>query len=103
MLKHKNMKEKIKVSIMSGSVSSDLDYHHGEVSLQDAICKLAQDFTGTNNCNLLQPEGSFGNRFDPAAIGSPRYVYVLPSKWLHKLFNDNDKLIYKYRLSDDRE
>ena len=37
-------------------------YHHGEVSLQETIIKLAQNFVGSNNLNLLVPIGMFGSR-----------------------------------------
>lgn len=32
-------------------------YHHGEASLQGTIMGLAQDFIGSNNINLLVPQG----------------------------------------------
>ena len=45
-----------------GYVSEKSAYHHGEQSLATTIIGMAQDFVGSNNINLLQPEGQFGTR-----------------------------------------
>lgn len=50
------------VSQLSGYVSEHSAYHHGEASLQGAIIGMAQDFCGSNNLNLLEPNGQFGTR-----------------------------------------
>jgi len=68
--------------------------------MEGAIVKLAQDFAGANNCNLLEPLGGFGIRYNPRNA-SPRYIYTKGSKWLSLLFDKNEKLIYEYNLSDD--
>jgi len=56
----KNITDVIKVAQLSGYVSAECGYHHGEVSLQGAIIGMAQDYTGSNNINLLYPDGNFG-------------------------------------------
>lgn len=61
---------------------------------------MAQNFAGTNNCNLLEPLGAFGVRFNPRSAAS-RYIYTKGSKWIKTLFDENEKLIYEYNLSDD--
>lgn len=48
-----NQTGEIKVAQLAGKVSERAAYHHGEVSLQESIVKLAQDFVGSNNINLL--------------------------------------------------
>ena len=58
----KNIKKVIKVAQLSGYVSAETGYHHGEASLQGAIINMAQDFVGSNNINLLYPDGNFGSR-----------------------------------------
>ena len=67
----------IKVVQLSGNVSENAAYHHGEASLNDTIVSLAQYFTGANNIPLLVPKGTFGSRArggkDSAA---PRYIYT---------------------------
>jgi DNA gyrase/topoisomerase IV subunit B len=59
MLKN-NITKSIKVAQLSGYVSAETSYHHGEASLQQAIISMAQDFIGTNNINLLYPDGNHG-------------------------------------------
>lgn len=50
------------VAQFSGYVSEHSAYHHGETSLAGTIIGMAQDFVGSNNINLLQPNGQFGTR-----------------------------------------
>jgi DNA gyrase/topoisomerase IV subunit B len=59
MLKN-NINKVIKVAQLSGYVSAETGYHHGEASLQGAIVSMAQDFVGSNNLNLLYPDGNHG-------------------------------------------
>ena len=94
----------IRVAQLSGYVSENAAYHHGEMSLQGAIVGMAQDFVGTNNINLLQPNGQFGTRImggnDSA---SARYIhtqlnpltdYIFPSKDFPLLdYVDDDGLL----------
>jgi DNA gyrase/topoisomerase IV subunit B len=57
----RNLTDKeIKVAQLAAYVAEQSSYHHGEVSLQGAIVNLAQDYVGSNNINLLQPNGQFG-------------------------------------------
>lgn len=85
-----NTNSDIKVSQMMAKVSETTQWLHGEVSLGGAIIGLAQDFTGSNNINVLSPEGNFGSRFmpDPAAV---RYIYTKKSDYFDKIFNPLDK------------
>ncbi len=45
------------VAQLAGYVAEHSAYHHGEASLQGTIVGLAQDFIGSNNINLLVPQG----------------------------------------------
>src|SRR6056300_810884 len=58
----KNLKDEMKVAQLAAYVAEKSAYHHGEVSLADTIVKLANDYTGSNNINLLEPCGQFGTR-----------------------------------------
>jgi DNA topoisomerase-2 len=42
---------------LSGYVAEHSAYHHGEVSLQQTIVNMAQNFVASNNINLLLPNG----------------------------------------------
>jgi hypothetical protein len=56
----RNLTSEIKVAQFSGYVSENSSYHHGEQSLNSALIGMAQNFTGSNNINLLEPHGQFG-------------------------------------------
>ena len=55
-------KKEVKVAQLAGSVGEKSAYHHGEASLMGTIINLAQDYVGSNNINLLMPNGQFGTR-----------------------------------------
>lgn len=86
----KNIKDEIKVSQLNSKVAEYSEYLHGDLS--SVIVNMAQNFTGTNNINLLHPEGSFGNRFSQVA-SAPRYIYTHKSKYFDNLFNKDDNNI----------
>lgn len=91
----------IKVAQLSGYVSEHSGYHHGEVSLQGAIVKMAQDFVGSNNMNILYPSGQFGTRLkggDDAS--SSRYIFTYVNDWVKDVFNKDDNKLLNY-LEDD--
>jgi DNA topoisomerase-2 len=58
----KGVVKEIKVAQLAGYVSEKTAYHHGEQSLTATIVGLAQNFVGSNNINLLDPNGQFGTR-----------------------------------------
>lgn len=87
-------KEELRVSQLAGYVSVDSAYHHGEASLQAAIVGLAQDFVGSNNINLLLPNGQFGSRVHGGKdAGQPRYIHTQLSPIVNKLFIKQDSAI----------
>ena len=47
----------MQVAQLSGYVSEQSAYHHGEASLQSTIVGMAQNFVGSNNINYLVPSG----------------------------------------------
>jgi len=73
----RNLVSEIKVAQLAGYVSETAAYHHGEVSLTGAIVGMAQNFVGSNNINLLSPNGQFGTRLQGGAdSASPRYIFT---------------------------
>ena len=97
----RNLRSEIKVAQLAGYVSEHGSYHHGEASLNGAIINLAQNYVGSNNINLLMPEGQFGSRLcggsDSAA---PRYIHTFLSKITHLLFNKDDQPLLKMTEDD---
>ena len=55
----RNFVKEAKIAHFSGYVSEHSAYHHGEQSLSSG---MAQDSMGSNNINLLLPNGQFGTR-----------------------------------------
>lgn len=74
----RNFKDEIKVAQLAGSVAELSAYHHGETSLMSTIINLAQNFVGSNNINLLMPNGQFGTRLQGGKdAASPRYIFTM--------------------------
>lgn len=91
----------LKVAQFSGYVSEHSSYHHGEASLNAAIVAMAQNFVGSNNINLLMPNGQFGTRLqggDDSA--SERYIFTLLNNLARTIFPDVDDAVLNY-LDDD--
>jgi DNA topoisomerase-2 len=97
----KNLTTEIKVAQFSGYVSEHSGYHHGEASLNAAIVGMAQNFVGSNNINLLMPNGQFGTRLQGGKdSASERYIFTQLNKITRTLFPDADDKILSY-LNDD--
>uniref|UniRef100_A0A6C0IXV3 DNA topoisomerase (ATP-hydrolyzing) n=1 Tax=viral metagenome TaxID=1070528 RepID=A0A6C0IXV3_9ZZZZ len=97
----RNLFNEMKVAQLAGYVSEKSAYHHGEKSLEGAIVGLAQNFTGSNNINILEPCGQFGTRLlGGKDAAQSRYIFTHLSKTTQLLFNHNDEPLYKY-LDDD--
>jgi DNA topoisomerase II len=97
----KNLNSEIKVAQFSGYVSEHSGYHHGEASLNTAIVGMAQNFVGSNNINLLMPNGQFGTRLQGGKdSASERYIFTCLNKITRSLFPSNDDNILQY-LNDD--
>ena len=97
----KNITSKLKVAQLSGYVAENSAYHHGEDSLNKTIISMAQDYCGSNNINLLVPEGQFGTRIANGDDASaPRYIYTYINPITRDIFNKNDESLLSF-LDDD--
>jgi DNA topoisomerase-2 len=97
----RRLTSEVKVAQFSGYVSEHSAYHHGEASLNGAIVNMAQTFIGSNNINLLEPNGQFGTRLsggDDSA--SERYIFTQLNPLTRALFPEADDAVLKY-LNDD--
>jgi len=98
----KKAKGEIKVAQLSGMVAGETDYHHGEVSLMSCIINMAQDYVGSNNINLLHPEGQFGTRrMGGKDSASPRYIYTHLSPITRTIYHEDDLPLLKYTEDDN--
>ena len=97
-------KKEVKVAQLAGSVAEKSAYHHGEVSLMETIIKLAQDFVGSNNINLLTPNGQFGTRrLGGSDHAAARYIFTQLSPLSRVLFPEIDDQLYEYNYDDNQQ
>ena len=97
----RKLTQELKVAQLAGYVSEQSAYHHGEVSLQNTIINLAQNYVGSNNINLLYPGGQFGTRLMGGKdSASPRYIFTRLSKITRAIFPEADDHLLEY-LDDD--
>ena len=97
----RKLKAEIKVAQLSGYVAEHSAYHHGEASLQSTIVGLAQNFVGSNNINLLLPNGQFGTRNQGGKeAASARYIFTQLSSVTRHLFNEHDDNVLTF-LEDE--
>lgn len=99
----RKLTKEIKVAQLAGYVAEHSEYHHGEQNLADTIIGMAQTFVGSNNINLLLPNGQFGTR----AMGgkdsaSARYLHTALNKITRCIFPEADDHILNYIEEDGR-
>ena len=94
----------IKVCDLAGLVSQTVSYHHGDASLQGAIIGMAQNFVGSNNINLLLPNGQFGTREQGGSDhASARYINTQLNPIVPSLFRADDLNILEYVYDDGKK
>ncbi|KAK9236641.1 DNA topoisomerase [Lipomyces kononenkoae] len=99
----RNLKTEIRVAQLAGYVSEQSAYHHGEQSLIQTIVSMAQDFVGSNNLNLLLPNGCFGTRATGGKDASaPRYIFTELTPLTRKIFHVDDEPTLNYLTDDDK-
>ncbi|PIZ05957.1 MAG: hypothetical protein COY57_04510, partial [Flavobacteriales bacterium CG_4_10_14_0_8_um_filter_32_5] len=95
---------KIKVAQLGAYISENTHYQHGEASLYGTIIKMAQNFVGTNNINLLKPLGNFGfRRAGGKEAASERYIFTQLNKLTPLLFKREDSYILEKQFEDNDE
>ena len=91
----------IRVAQLSGYVSEQASYHHGEASLQGTIVGMAQNYVGSNNINLLQPNGQFGTRIMGGSdSASARYIHTQLNPLVDYIYPSVDFPLLDY-INDD--
>ena len=100
----KNLREEIKVAQLVGYISEHTAYHHGEQSLAGTIVAMAQNFVGSNNINLLMPNGQFGTRNKGGKdSASSRYIFTDLNKVTRHIFNQNDSPLMDYIFEEGQK
>jgi DNA topoisomerase-2 len=99
----RGLRSEIKVAQLAGYVSEHAAYHHGEASLNSTITGMAQNFVGSNNLNLLVPNGQFGSRLMGGQdAAQPRYIHTYLEPIVDSMFKKDDSGILKH-IDDDGE
>jgi DNA topoisomerase II len=86
-----------------GYISEHAAYHHGDQSLTMTIVNLAQDFVGSNNLNLLLPNGQYGTRDQGGKDhASSRYIFTEPARIARTILHpDDDPLLNNLKEDND--
>lgn len=92
--------DEVKVTQLAGATSEKADYHHGETSCEAAIVHLAQRFVGSNNVNLLEPNGQFGTRLGND-VGASRYLMTKVAPIARRFFRKDDDGVVLFRKTDN--
>jgi len=93
----------IKVAQFAGYIGCETEYHHGEMSLTEAIVGMAQNWPTSNNINLLEPKGNFGSRsMQGKDSASPRYIFTNINKLAHYIYREEDEPILKYIIEEGK-
>ena len=97
----RNLKNEIKVAQLAGYVSEHACYHHGETSLYECIIGMAQNYVGSNNIELLVPNGQFGTRLQGGKDASaPRYIWTKMDELTPLIFHPDDSPLLDYKIDD---
>ncbi|KAI0264983.1 DNA topoisomerase [Gloeopeniophorella convolvens] len=98
----RKLKKEIKVAQLVGYISEHAAYHHGEQSLTMTIVNLAQDYVGSNNLNLLLPNGQYGTRDQGGKDhASARYIFTEPAPITRTIFHPADDPLLSYLKEDN--
>jgi DNA gyrase/topoisomerase IV subunit B len=87
----KNITSEMKVAQVTGLITAETSYHHGETSMEGTIVGMAQNFVGSNNINLLYPSGMFGTRMAGGSDSAQsRYIFTNLEKVAKLIFRKED-------------
>jgi DNA topoisomerase-2 len=97
----RKLTKEMKVAQLAGYIGENSAYHHGEMSLVETIIGMAQNFVGSNNINLLMPNGQFGSRnLGGKDHASGRYVFTVLNRVTRMIFPEPDDHVLTY-VEDD--
>ncbi len=91
-----------KVFQIATQASLDGNYHHGDASINEATCKMMQNYTGSNNIPLVAGSGQIGTRFAQGKDhGATRYIEGALSKISKILFPKIDDQLLTRNIEDE--
>lgn len=105
----------LKIERLAGYIGDHTNYHHGEVSMQNTLAKMAQGFVGaaSNNLPLLMNIGMFGTRLGKEDVsgkikggedaGAARYIETRLDECARLLFRPEDDELLQHNVDDGVE
>ncbi|KAJ3570459.1 hypothetical protein NPX13_g5726 [Xylaria arbuscula] len=100
----RNLIKDRKVIELAGDISGLTAYHHGDISLQQTIIGLAQNYIGSNNVNCLEPSGNFGSRLAGGSdAASARYIHTRLSPFARRVFSPLDEPNLEHHVDDGKK
>merc|ERR1712194_31114 len=100
----RKLKNDVKVAQLVGYVSEHAAYHHGEAALGETIVGMAQDYVGSNNINLLVPQGQFGTRLQGGKdSASTRYIFTRLAPVTRYIFREEDDAVLGQQEEDGKK
>ena len=94
--------KEIKVAQLASYVSEITQYHHGEVSLEQTIVGMAQQFVGKNNLPLLKAIGQFGTRLSSKDNAQSRYIFTALQDYTESIYHPQDEALLNYLEEEDK-
>ena len=96
--------EECRVVDLDSHCSKSMVYHHGNDILGKVIIKMGQDFVGSNNINLFEPNGQFGSRYEGGEdAASPRYPCTNPTPIFPYIFHKDDQELLVHMHEENKE
>ncbi len=89
----------MQVERLASFIAASTDYHHGVGSMASTVVGMANNYAGSNNCNLFVPEGQFGSRLT-AESAAHRYIETKLSPYFRALFPKADDVILEHNYTD---
>ena len=89
--KKRGESKQVKMTTLVGDVIARTAYAHGNKSVADAATVLGRTFAGSNNINLLAPDGQYGTRSNRGHdAASERYLNCSKGPLFHYVLRDED-------------
>lgn len=98
----RNDKRQIRLAQLACSVACKASYYEDELSLCKIIIKMAQNYIGSNNINLLMPFGQFGTRLMGGKDCADHYdIFTMMSTITRSIFHPHDDPLLTYNSDEN--
>jgi len=92
------------VAGFAGFIKVEMEYKHGEASLEGTLIGLGQSFKGANPVPLLEGEGNFGSLKEGIKEKiQPRYVKIKKHPLCDLIYKKEDLPLYEYNYDESRQ